>query len=386
MKTDKALLLLLTLCWARSRFGVVGRMARVRPLYNKPLGWVRAALTGCLLLCLSRGVSLATEQRCTELGVNCVCSEPFNTATFASISWSGGACTGGGCYFNPSDSTVKECSYEVSGYPIATYSDFHGSNNATALSRLPAGNTVQRVAARGEGAAGTWWLGGNLISEGLGATYNARMSIRFYAYHSPNYNFRDDNPPCHSKFLQGSPGAWHWENYTGDIHMYNFTASNWGPASFFPRDCCFGAPGVQVALDNSSWQGHWFFVEAVVVNRSGPGLRHILYMRDITNGVTKVNNGVEFVASDWFGTAGGPDPWTSAFNTQITSSPRQIPMQINGYREAGQGACSGWRGYSHMMIAGWGTDAGQRIGAAREVEGAGGSVTVPSAPTNLLVQ
>ena len=45
-------------------------------------------------------------------------------------------------------------------------------------------------------------------------------------------------------------------------------------------------------------------------------------------------------------------------------------------------------GLSHLMIAGWDTDAGQRVGAAAEIEGAlggggGGDVTPPPAPTNL---
>jgi hypothetical protein len=322
----------------------------------------------------------AAEQRCGALGANCVCSEQFQMAGFTSLS---------GAWLNPTDSTTKECGIEVANYPITrTLSGVSINTDATALARLPAGNTVQRFLSGATGSSGMFFVGADLTSESLGATYNARMAIRGYVYHSPDYNFRDETPPCHSKFLQGNPGSWHIENANGDLAMYQFLlGTNWGPSSAFPRDCCWGTPGAQATLNKNDWKGHWFRVEEVVTNRTGPGLRHQLYMKDVTRGVTQFNGGNEFIASDWYGTTGGPDPWTADFNKNITSSPPSLPMAFNFYREvsAGGGQCNGWRGITHMIVAGWATDTGQRIGAAVEVEGSGlpSDLVPPSMPKNL---
>lgn len=321
----------------------------------------------------------AAEQRCDELGVNCVCSEPFLMTGFTKNVDS--------AFWNPTDTTTKECGYEVAGHPISRVAqDIKAQTDATALARL--GNKIPRFVSSGAGAAGIFFIGGDINASALGSTYNARMAVRFYTYYSPDYNFRDDTPACHSKFLQGSVGSWHLENFQGDIHMYNFTGGNWRTTSgsYFPRDCCWTTPGAALTLNNNDWKGHWFRVEVVTTNRSGPGWRTIVYMKDVTTGVTKVNGGNEFVATDTYGTATGPQDWTTAFNQQIISSPRQLPMVVNLYREVGAGSCSGWRGVSHFMMAGWDTDASQRIGGAAEIEGTsggGGGSSLPPTPTNL---
>lgn len=324
----------------------------------------------------------AAEQRCNELGANCVCSEPFQMTNFTQNIDK--------AFWNPTDSSTKECGFEVAGHPISRNTqDVKPQSDATALSRLPTGHSISRFVSGGTGMNGVFFIGGNVNSAALGATYNARMAVRGYVYHSPDYNFRDDTPACHSKFLQGSPGSWHWENYMGPIHQYEFTGSNFGPSSAFPRDCCWGSPGAAIRLVKGDWRGHWFRFEDVVTNRSGSGARHILYMKDVTKGVTQLNGGAEFVAADWYGTDTGPDNWDSSFNRSITSNPRLLPVAVNFYREiSAGGGCVGWRGLSHLMIAGWDTDAGQRIGAAAEIEsgqGGGGTGTPPPAPTNLTI-
>lgn len=324
----------------------------------------------------------AAEQRCNELGANCVCSEPLQMTGFTSVN---------SAWLNPTDTTSLECGAEVAGAPItrANPNDLLGSSDATAKNRLPAGHSVVRFLATQPGLSGTLFVGGAQTSGSLGSKFNARMAMRGYVYHSPDYNFRDETPPCHSKFLQGQVGSWHLENAFGELSMYQFTNPNWGPAGAFPRDCCWGLPGATVASPNhAEWKGHWFRVEEVVTNRTGPGVRHQLYMKDVTNGVAQWNGGQEALLVDWYGTTGGPNPWDSSFNTMITSSPAQVPMDFNFYREISPGgACNGWRGVSHMMIAGWDTNAGQRIGAAAEVEGGQGGggtdTTPPATPSNL---
>jgi len=53
----------------------------------------------------------------------------------------------------------------------------------------------------------------------------------------------------------------------------------------------------------------------------------------------------------------------------------------NNHRYSGSGSCRGWIGISHYMMAGWTTNAGQRIGLALEIESPG---SIPP-PTNLRV-
>ena len=54
----------------------------------------------------------AAEQRCDALGANCVCSEPFRMTSFTKIIF-------GEAFWNPTDSTTKECGFEVAGHPIS---------------------------------------------------------------------------------------------------------------------------------------------------------------------------------------------------------------------------------------------------------------------------
>src|SRR6267143_6892286 len=75
----------------------------------------------------------AEEQRCIGLGANCICSEPLNTTTFA----------GGLGFWNPADSTTKECSVEaaVIGGAVVRNGPVFGTNDATAMAALPPGHT-----------------------------------------------------------------------------------------------------------------------------------------------------------------------------------------------------------------------------------------------------
>lgn len=317
-----------------------------------------------LLLLLIASPAFASEARCDALGANCLCAESFNVSSYTAQSW------GAGSYFRPNETNAKKCTHEVTNFPVTTYNDFGAGNDATALSRLPTGHSVSYFAYRPPNQTGQWWIGGTIPS----GTTNTRAAMRFYAYHSPTYAFRYDSGDvgCHSKFLQGMPGAWHWENYEGYIHAYDFIGTNWGGAAnpLGPGfDCCWGAMGSEYTMTKDNWRGHWFRVEWVLTNRAGGaapnGVRHRLYMTDVSNGVTKVNGGNTFVASDWWGTATGPDNWTG-YN-DITSSPAQDQMLVNYYRED-HGNCAGFRAASHFLMAAWSTDTGQMIGPATEIE------------------
>ncbi len=102
---------------------------------NIPKFYLYLAVFGILLalsITLTVPKAFAAEQRCGELGSNCVCSEPLNTN---SIVWNSG--TG-----NPNDSTpaTKECSAIGQGGTIYRGNeDLTGTNDPTILGALPAG-------------------------------------------------------------------------------------------------------------------------------------------------------------------------------------------------------------------------------------------------------
>lgn len=323
-----------------------------------------------LFLLVTSEACAAVEARCTELGANCVCSEPFlmGAGGFTQVVDQ--------AFWNPTDTTGsdKECGYEVARHPISRNTqDVQRRTDATALARI--GNRITGFVSQGSGADGISFIGADVTWQALGATYNARASTRYYIYHDPLYNFIGDSPQCHSKLLQGNVGSWHLENWTGEQHFYDFAQANWGTStgSFFPRDCCNSSPGAAYIMQKADWRGHWIRIEAVMTNRGTAGWRTIVYFKDVTTtGVTLINGGNEFVALDTYGTDTGIDPWLNTFNQQIISNPRQLPMVANMYRENGIGTCAAWRGVSHFMTAGWDTDAGQRIGAASEMEAGGG--------------
>src|SRR5262245_29314336 len=109
--------------------------------------------------------------------------------------------------------------------------------------------------------------------------------------------------------------------------------------------------------------------------------RLIIYAKNITD------NTAEQVAVDTDCTYPGIN-----FGCELTINPKipnelMIDMVANNFR--GQNfpnQCFGWRGLSHMMFAGWTTDAGQRIGAAAEIEtGGSADTTPPAAPTGLRI-
>ncbi|MCI0372500.1 MAG: hypothetical protein L0214_14295 [candidate division NC10 bacterium] len=303
--------------------------------------------------------SPAEEQRCTGLGANCVCSEPFNTNNLVETQtfWK-----------NPADSTTKQCSTAgIAGGSLEAnpVSKIIPRNDAQLRNALPAGNSIQWAVGGTNGHLGIFFAGHTHSS----ATFTKRLAARFYIYHSTDYQFAQEGVCTNSKLMQFTGPNSLLDKSFGHIHMYNFLASDgWSPG----QDCCFNGPGPdQGAIQKADWRGNWWRLEAVYINRAGPNWRFLLYAKNVTT------NGPEYLIVD-----------TAASGTQLVGganmSPpgRQDAMAINNYRETG---CNGWQAFSHYMMAGWDTDAGQRIGAAAEIEGGGGT-TPPAVPTNLRVQ
>jgi len=109
----------------------------------------------------------------------------------------------------------------------------------------------------------------------------------------------------------------------------------------------------------------------VLTNGAGPNYNMKYYGKNITD------NGPELTLIDLSTNASVANLTPPSLMSQITS---------NNHRFSALGSCQGWLGISHYMMAGWTTDAGQRIGAATEVEGVGGAIKPPASPTNLRVQ
>ena len=165
------------------------------------------------------------EQKCGELGGNCVCSEPLNTNILTPV---------GSSWYNPADSTVNQCTTEgLSGGAITRNSnDIFGSNDSVARSALPAGNTVNYVVRGPDGHIGTWFVG-----HGLMPTSKPRLAARFYIYHSPDFEFAGDGLCQNSKLMEFGSDT-RLDKSFGIVHTYNFLT--WSVAvdsllGFIPR-------------------------------------------------------------------------------------------------------------------------------------------------------
>ncbi len=330
------------------------------------------ALGICIISALN---TLAAEKRCTDLGANCVCSEPLQATTYNNY--------GTNSHWNPNDSTNLECNGEGFGGAAVvrnagTTVDLLASSDATALSKLPSGHKVQRFLAGPQNHKGIWFTGHTMPDS---TTFAKRIAMRYYIYHSPDFNFSKENDPttsfgCNAKLLQFDAGLL-GDITHGAIHMYNFT--DWPK----PQDCCRTGPGPSDNnLLRADWQGKWWRVEAIMVNRNsantGQHWRLQVYLKNVTDGAA------EKLVVD-----------TDTPGTQLNSVNPRIPsavmskLLVNLFRgENYANQCFGFEGISHYMVAGWNTDDGQRILGASEIEGSGGSPSLPTprAPTNLKVK
>ena len=293
----------------------------------------------------------AEEQRCIALGANCICSEPLNTTTFA----------GGPSYWNPADSTTKECSFEsaVIGAPILRNSPVFSSNDATAMAALPPGHTMSNFLRTDDNHQGTFSVGNGVP---VSASF-VRLAARWYVWHTPVFDFKLEGTCDNSKIAEFENDS--RVDYTGGFHSYNYLT--FSP----PIDCCVSGPGPNNGVASSQMKGKWWRFEAVLTNRAGPNYNMKFYGKNITD------NGPELTLIDLS---------TNVLVAKLTPPGLMSYITSNNHRFSALGSCQGWLGISHYMMAGWTTDAGQRIGAATEVEGGGGAIKPPAAPTNLKVQ
>jgi hypothetical protein len=287
------------------------------------------------------------EQRCTALGANCICSEPLDTTTFA----------GGPDFWNPADSTTKQCSVEaasIGGAIVRTSNTITSSADATALAALPPGHTVAHFVRAENDHQGTFFVGNGVP---VGASF-VRIAARWYIWHTPTFDFKLEGTCENSKQAQFDNGA--LVDYTAGFHTYNYLTFN--P----PVDCCTSGPGPDSGVPTSQMKGKWWRYEVVMANRSGPNFQLRMYGKNVTD------NGPELTLIDLSG---------NSAVSKLTPPGLMSAILSNNHRYSSSGTCRGWIGISHYMMAGWTTDAGQRIGGAIEIEAPGSIVP----PTNLKV-
>lgn len=316
---------------------------------------------GRVLLLLSAGSlafamaapAAAQEQRCNELGSNCLCSEPLQDTTTRSIR----------DRHDFADSPdAKECKpYETSSSRVRTINEFG----------MPAGNTVDRVLEIPEDGASVNWIRG----EESAPSSTKRMCVRYYATYDENFSGVGQNgagcPSERNKMVQFgfqganvqlqeavNPQGCHGPG-TANPDYQPIYLTNTAISNYYLRN----ASGDYATFDKC-WKGTgWCRVEVCVAGDIASGQNVYTEAR-----MTMLSDGDVYSARQGnrtnMGNFGGGQTGADLYH--------------------GQGPIGGLGGYyiSHFMQASWSSDSGQWIGAANEIEsgGGGGGVTPPPPP------
>lgn len=315
---------------------------------------VRALLLALLLVVSLPEVARTAEAKCLTppSGGTCICSEPLQATSYPSVALD---------HYNPNDSTSFECGQSavagaaishLSGRPAPT-----ASTNAVAMAALPSGHAVARFMTAGSGSTGQNVGHSNGIPSNI-----VRLATRWYVYHTSDFVMKGDTDvpgssggQCNSKWSEhwppGPGGVDNRVDYTAGFHIYEF--ATWPNAI----SCCVSGPRFGGSITSPAMRGKWMLSEIVIGPVAGPNTRIQMFLRNITD------NGPEVTEID-----------TNAESELIDMSPPQRVVAIlqNNFRvDNGGSPCLGTAYFSHFMTMGWTTNAGQRIGAATEVEGTG---------------
>jgi hypothetical protein len=327
------------------------------------------------------GHAASPEQRCTELGANCVCSEPLNTTTSNLLPGSNYA-------YNPTDSTTKECLLEGQAgaaflRPAQTWTT--ASSGSSVLATLPPGHSVAHVFRGLEGHTGMFDVGSYFPA----TAPNARRAYRAYIYFSPNFEFSAGSSSClnSGKLIRFSTVSGPYLSFNGRWHLNAFTVG-WAGGAGVNGGCCSWGPGTtpdspaQIALQPSQIRGKWHRIESVIENLGGTPIVLKIYWKNVTD------NGPEYKIIDtsiptaMTGVTGDPD-WTATDATTLRNSTNFRDSDVEWFRN---GTCAGFFAASHIMYAAWSTNAGQRIGPAYEIEGGEASPVPPAVPGTPVVR
>lgn len=343
----------------------------------------------CVILLISFSTNLyAEEQRCKDLGANCVCSEPLNSSTYSTLF---------GFDFNPADSTTKQCTKASQSAPGSVIEDGSGFRYVVetsgamhnALPNKIAGLKLLRTKTSAEGnPAG----GGQFIGHEFAVTEKtARIALRGYKYFSSDYQiYRPVTCENSSKLMQiGQDSAVSAivSGNGGTYDMYGWIGWNFGSLN-----CCTVAPGGQASVGSyseSKINGKWIRYEMVITNPLPTGVvtTFKLFAKNVTDDLPEMKI-VDSTIETLDPSADPTNPnanqsWTQKIATTVKPNQRISQIVFNLFRRDN---CTGYVGISHILAAAWDTDAGQRIGAAIEIEGGGSTPMAPAAPKNLRAQ
>lgn len=311
---------------------------------------------------------MANEQRCIDLGANCIASEPLNTGTYTYINpWCNAGDTSGG------DKQMRIDSSGAAGQFIenssgADMSDWSFPTSGVMFAAMP--NMSPSVTRFLQGSPEPSDV--NFLGHQFGAgDPTARRSMRWYQYFSSTWeDSNGSNPGCLNggKIFELGPSS-NPVVFTsnGNHQMYGWAVSGW---NISPFDCCTTGPGsAAFSMSEGTVRGKWWRFEVVVRNALSTGsvTKIELWRTNVTDGgaTIKVLDTADFTV----GSGTGGDNWSNTQATTLKPSARLDQFNVVGWRN---GTCAGYVGYSHLMAAAWSTDAGQMIGAASELEGGGG--------------
>src|SRR5882724_7728252 len=247
-----------------------------------------------LLLILAPARAVAQEARCTELGSNCICSEPMNTSTFTLpvSDWTIGFPDGG----------TRKCAYlgiaGVAGeIPPASRNQIFMSNNATVLNALTGTGNPTRVISGVEGQTGAWQMGHSDIP----SSNQARVALRVYRYYSPTFEFSNTGTACLNSGKEFQGAMYGGPTGIGGYITEGNPGTGWAITSFggfSPLPLCCGiAPGYSPSdvptITYNVRRGRWLRMEYVVTNTAASGFRIEMYAADVTRGIARLYNGAE---------------------------------------------------------------------------------------------
>lgn len=316
----------------------------------------------CTILLLSVQTAHASSDSWAVANASAVvCAEPMDNAAWALAGGTNWA-------WNPDDTSSGECAdaniagaaLEVVGMPnVNPLVRDDSSSNATMFAALPAGHSTTYVW-RSPISSASGSVGSDFMGSKLGAAPTGRIGIRFYRYYSSDYTFTNDpgGALCNSvKIIQGGyvgAGSGGPMIQAGEFTVYDVsTGTGWSSNVSIP-DPAWGQSGIP---SKSSMRGKWFRYELYISNNTTSGTSVIqAYGKNITDGTA------EFTIIDTTG---------QAAMSGVHPNPALTDLHINGFRSNNGDPCNGYHANSHLVIAAWSSNSGQRIGAATEVEGNG---------------
>jgi hypothetical protein len=284
------------------------------------------------------------EQRCLDLGTNCECSEPLDTASYS-----------GSRPYDAPDSSTKEC------WPS------HGGANlwwdnpiGVSETSMPPGNQVNYVLRQTDLY--------DVMETDMPLSTTQRWCSRIYQKFSSDYEGTGEHGgACTNNKSIWSPQYPNTQGYLtqgGGIQKFHISLSGFSGTStsigatgdeLWHHDCVTQWCRFEVCISGNVRAGTNLYAEGEVVALND-GRRSVFQRRFIGNA------------------AGGG----------VVAQ----PQPFDGYRA---GTCNGTREISHVMVAEWPTDAGQKIGPSYEVEGGstagggGGSTGTVAPPAPVLL-